>query len=36
MLNLDYLSDARDKALLSATPTLMAPHFGELPPCDLV
>lgn len=32
---LDYLTDSRDKALLSATPTLMAPHFGKLPPCDL-
>ncbi|MEE4377378.1 MAG: PRTRC system protein A [Candidatus Competibacteraceae bacterium] len=29
---LDYLSDPRDRVLLNATPCLMAPRFGQLPP----
>jgi PRTRC genetic system protein A len=28
----EYLTDPRDRALLGATPTLMAPRFGRLPP----
>jgi len=28
----EYLADPRDRALLGATPTLMAPRFGRLPP----
>lgn len=33
--SLDYLADPRDKAILSATPTLMMPLFGPLPPVDM-
>lgn len=33
-INLDYLKDSRDRAILGSTPTLMQPLYGELPPVD--
>lgn len=34
-LTFNYLTDPRDRALLAATPTLMAPRFGRLPPVEV-